>query len=140
MSGIDFNVREFARLLGRLPDHLPISDAMEQADPQKKGRWWSSQREHMTSWFASQATTGSGSFTREVPNRSARTTYNRLQHPEGLIWIAEAVGVDPVLIDRVAHEALTMDRRKRSGFIRKHIPWEMVADQAKSQLASRRQS
>ncbi|MEW6891931.1 hypothetical protein V3M60_10270 [Trueperella pyogenes] len=92
MSEIDIDVRRFAKLLAKLDAHLPISDAMEHADPQKNGRWWSSQREHMSSWFASQATTGSGAYTRQEPNLSAKTTYNRLQSPEGLIWIAEALG------------------------------------------------
>lgn len=129
----DIDVRRFARLLAGLPEHLPISDAMEHADPQKKGRWWSSQREHMSTWFASQATTGSGAFTRQAPNRSAKTTYNRLQHPEGLMWIAEALGADTTLLQRVAEEALSIPRRRRSGFVRTHLPWNLIADLAKSQ-------
>ncbi len=36
MSEIDFDVKQFARLLARLPEHLEISDAMEEADPQKR--------------------------------------------------------------------------------------------------------
>lgn len=64
----DIDVLRFARLLARLPEHLPVSDAMEQADPQKRRRWWSSQSQHMSTWFASQATTGSGKFTRQAPN------------------------------------------------------------------------
>jgi hypothetical protein len=134
MSEIDFDVKQFARLLARLPEHLEISDAMEEADPQKNGRWWTSQREHMTSWFASQATRGSGSFTRREPNRSAKMTYNRLQHPEGLVWIAEALGADPALVRKVARDALDIPRRSRSGFVRKHIPWSLIAQLAKSRL------
>lgn len=130
----DIDVHQFAKLLARLPERLVISDAMEQADPQKKGRWWSSQREHMSAWFASQATTGSGTFTRQAPNLSAKTAYNRLQHPEGLVWIAEALGADPDLLEQVAKEALTVPRRRRSGFVRKHLPWDLVADLAKSRL------
>lgn len=139
MSSIDFDVREFAQLLSTLPAHLPLSDAMEQADPQKTRRWWSSQREHMSVWFDSQATTGSGSFTRQKPNRSARATYNRLQHPEGLVWIAEALGADKKLLQQVTNEALSINRRKRSGFVRQHLPWDMIAALAKSLLGSRRQ-
>lgn len=134
MNAMDVDVKEFARLLARLPEHLPISDAMEEADPQKNGRWWTSQREHMSSWFASQATRGSGAFTRRAPNRSAKMTYNRLQHPEGLVWIAEALGVDPALVRKVARDALDIPRRSRSGFVRKHIPWSLIAQLAKSRL------
>lgn len=131
---IDFDVRDFAKLLASLSSHLPISDAMEEADPQKKGRWWASQREHMSSWFDAQASTGSGAFTRQRPNLSARTTYNRLQHPEGLVWIAEALGADQTLVQRVATEALTISRHSRSGFVRKHLPWALIAELAKSRL------
>lgn len=134
VSDTDIEVRRFARLLAKLDAHLPISDAMEQADPQKNGRWWSSQREHMSRWFASQATTGSGAFTRQEPNVSAKTTYNRLQHPEGLVWIAEALGADTDLVQRVADEALTIPRRSRSAFVRSHLPWELIAQLAKSRL------
>ena len=134
MNEMDVDVKEFARLLARLPEHLPISDAMEEADPQKNGRWWTSQREHMSSWFASQATRGSGAFTRRAPNRSAKMTYNRLQHPEGLVWIAEALGVDPALVRQVARDALDVPRRSRSSFVRKHIPWSLISQVAKSQM------
>ena len=134
MSDTDIDVRRFAKLLAKLDEHLPISDAMEQADSQKNGRWWSSQREHMAEWFATQATTGSVAFMRQEPNVSAKTTYNRLQHPEGLVWIAEALGADTDLVQRVADEALTVPRRSRSAFVRSHLSWELVAQLAKSRL------
>lgn len=126
---IDFDVRQFSTLLSTLPAHLPISDAMEEADPQQ-GRWWSSQREHMVSWFAAQATHGSGAYTRQTPNRSAKRTYNRLQCPEGLVWIAEALGADPGLVQRTAEEALAVPIRSRSAFVRKTLPWDLIAELA----------
>lgn len=70
----DIHVRDFARLLGRLEPHSPISDQYELDRLQKKGVWWSSQQEHMVRWFSDQVTRGSGSFTRAEPNTSARTT------------------------------------------------------------------
>ncbi|MDP9805895.1 hypothetical protein J2S70_000477 [Trueperella bonasi] len=134
MSSNDIEVKRFAKLLRKLPEHLPISEAMEQADPQKTRRWWSSQREHMATWFASQATTGKGAFTRKTPNRSAKKTYNRLQSPEGIVWIAEALGAEPTLLKQVVDEALKVPRRRRSGFIRKHLPWDLIAHLAKHHL------
>lgn len=85
MTKVDFDV---AMLLKALPAHLPISDAFEKADPQKRNRWRRSQREHMSGWFAQQTSLGSGAFSRTKPNRSARTTYQRLIHPKGIVWIA----------------------------------------------------
>ena len=134
----DLDVMRFADLLNRLPAHLPISDAMEQADSQKTGRWWTSQREHMVGWFRAQTTTGAGAFTRAEPNRSAKITYNRLQCPEGLVWIAEALGANPDMVSEVAQAALQVPRRSRSGFVRKNLPWELIAELATSRLGSHR--
>lgn len=134
----DVDVMQFADLLNRLPAHLPISDAMERADPQKTGRWWTCQREHMVGWFRAQATTGAGAFTRAEPNRSAKTTYNRLQCAEGLVWIAEALGANPDMVSEVAQAALQVPRRSRSGFVRKNLPWELIAELATPRLGSRR--
>ena len=128
----DLDVREFAKKLRRLPEHLPISDALEEQDPQKSGHWWNSQREHMSKWFDSQATTGSGAFSRQRPNRSARTTYNRLQHAEGIIWIAEALGVSSEIVQRAADAAIKEpNRKKRPKIVRDHLPWSLVFEKAK---------
>ncbi|MDR6891537.1 hypothetical protein [Falsarthrobacter nasiphocae] len=88
----------------------------------------------MTSWFRSQATTGSGSFTRATPNRSAKTTYNRLQSPEGLVWIAEALGVNPILLQMVVNDSAAVPSRSRCAFLRKELPWSMIAELAQRRL------
>lgn len=135
----DFDVVDFARLLARLPEHLPISDAFEGEHPQGTGRWWTSQREHMTSWFRAHATTGSGAYTRERPNRSARRTWQRLASPGGMLWIAEALGVDPDVVQRAAEEvAAQTDKRRRTGIIRTHIPWTMIAALAQARMEEMR--
>lgn len=127
----DFDTRAFARLLARLPEHLPISDDYEGRYPQPNGRWWSSQREHMTSWFRAQSTTGSGASPRAKPNTSAKVTYNRLLCAEGLLWINEALGQDLARVQAAADEAgAEPNRRKRCAIIRRHLPWEEVAQLA----------
>ena len=57
---LDFHVRAFGRLLATLPDHLPISEAYSDGD--YSGVWYNSQREHMESWFNTQATKGKGQY------------------------------------------------------------------------------
>ncbi|MDO5034036.1 MAG: hypothetical protein Q4E01_01435 [Actinomycetaceae bacterium] len=132
----DFHVDEFARLLKKLPPHLPISDAFEDTLLAHVEDRWPTQRLHMTTWFEAQATKGSGQYTRETPNISAKTTYNRLQSPYGLMWIAEALGVEEELLQKAAAEALAAPRRSRSAVIRKHIPWEMIAELAEPKMSS----
>lgn len=127
----DFDVVEFATMLAQLDEHLPISDAYEREVPQRTGVWWTSQREHMVRWFGGQTTTGSGAFTRSAPNRSARMTYGRLQCPAALVWIAEALGEDPVTVEVAAGAARAApNARRRSGVLRRHLPWSRIAELA----------
>ncbi|MDO5048292.1 MAG: hypothetical protein Q4D87_00215 [Actinomycetaceae bacterium] len=132
----DFHVDEFAGLLKKLPRRLPVADAFDGWEQKIDGPLWPSQREHMVNWFRAQTTTGFGQYTREKPNLSAKTTYNRLQSPGGLLWIAEALGVEEELLQKAADEALAAPRRSRSAVIRKHIPWDMIAELAEPKMSS----
>ncbi|MEW6903265.1 hypothetical protein V3M63_06655 [Trueperella pyogenes] len=132
MEPDDFDVRDFARILRKLPAHLPISDSFEAADPQKKELWWTSQREHMVRWFEKQPTTGEGKFTRKTPNYSAKKAYVNLKHTEGYIWMAEALGVDPALVQEAADKALELPRGQRWTFVRNnYLPWSLITEHAK---------
>ncbi|WP_168195027.1 hypothetical protein [Corynebacterium sp. sy039] len=123
---------DFARIMKRLPEHLPISDAMEAADPQQRGRYWTSQREHLVDWYKSQVTCGQGAFTRQKSNRSAKITYNRFQCAEGLVWLAEALGVEETLVQQAADAALAVPRRSRCRVVRELIGWELISRQVSS--------
>lgn len=132
MSQRDFDIHTFRSVLKSLPEHLPVSDAMSDY----ANSWYDSQREHMLGWFAAQGTRGVGSYTRQKPNWSARTTYNRLLCPGAVIWIAEALGVNDELVKRAAEEAQAEPNyRRRCGMIRKHIPWEMIAAKAAERMS-----
>lgn len=111
----------FARVLGRLAAHLPLSDAYEAAVPQKTGRWWSSQREHMQAWFSQQGDT------------PARTTYNRLLCPTAFPWIAEALGEDPARVQAAIEACIAEPNiRRRPRIMREHLPWERIAELAEA--------
>lgn len=127
----DMSNQEMVRVFRTLEPHLPISDEYERVQPQKKGVWWSSQKEHMIGWFRSQRTKGSGSYSRNNPNTSARTTYNRLLCPAAFIWIAEALGEEPHVIQAAVDAALNEpNARKRPGLVRKYLPWERIYELA----------
>ena len=111
----------FAKILAKLEPHLPISDAYEAEVPQKTGRWWSSQREHMQGWFSEQGAT------------RARTTYNRLLCPTAFPWIAEALGVNPDTIQAaIAACKAEPNIRKRPRIMREHLPWELIEQLAEA--------
>lgn len=121
------------KVFATLPDHLPISEAYSDGD--YSGVWYSSQREHMESWFNTQATKGQGQYSRETPNRSAKTAYNRLLCDQALLWINEALGQKASKIKAAADAAKQeKDHRRRCAIIRKHLPWDEVAELAEKQL------
>lgn len=125
----DMDVRDFARLLARLPENLPISDAYHGYDGSypPPGPWYTSRRQRMVSWFRGQATTGEGAYSRTTPNLSAKRAYNRLLNSGWLLWINEAVGNDPGLIQQAADAASQeKDHRTRCRIVREHLPWSDV--------------
>lgn len=138
MAGIspsdDMRVHDFVRVLRQLEPHLPISDAYERDRPQLRGAWWSSQKEHMTRWFSDQDGHGSGAFTRNEPNTSARRTYNRLLCPAAFVWMAEALGEDSTVVKRAADAARDEpSARKRPGLLRRHLPWQRILQLAQEE-------
>ena len=94
--------------------------------PEKSGR---DEREHMAIWFRANETTGSGSYSRLEPNKSARRCYNSLMNAASLLWIAEAVGIDEPTVERAYEEAAAAgDYRRACGAIRRIITWDMIYD------------
>lgn len=132
----DLHIDEFVQVLRTLEPHLPISDAYERDRPQPRGAWWSSQKEHMTVWFADQDEPRAGNFTRKNPNESARKTYNRLSCTAAFIWLAEALGEDTELV-RAAAEAARAEpnARRRPGALRKFFPWSRIARLARDRMS-----
>lgn len=98
----------------------------------KLHRWrnpYTSEKAHMCLWFGSQKTTGGGSYTRNEPNSSARTTYNRLLCPGGMLWIAEVLGEEPGRLKAAAKSAREAEKkhwRNRGQGFRDVIPFDRI--------------
>ncbi|MDO5025909.1 MAG: hypothetical protein Q4E03_05270 [Trueperella sp.] len=128
----DMDVLDFAKIVSLLPPYLPITDDFIAQISGTDERPERSEREHMVGWYQGQATTGSGQYTRNVPNRSAKRAYNRLLNPASVLWIAEAVGVDEQLVREAAAKALAEPAwRSRPRVAREVLPWELVFEKAK---------
>ncbi len=139
MPAPDFDVVEFAALLRSLPPHLPISDAFEASQTQGSDSRWPTQRLHMTRWFEAQASLGSGQYSRSAPNHSSRIAYQRLQSAYALVWIAEALGANAAPLQTAVDDAAAEpDHRRRMGLLRRHLPWDMIAELATRRLAEQR--
>ena len=118
---------KLSRWFSRRAAHYPVSDRyirLVHDSAEKTGR---DEREHMTSWFAANAGTGSGAYSRKVGNEDAKRCYNRLQNAASLLWIAEAVGVDRQVVEEAYAAAVAAgDWRRACGAIRRVIPWETI--------------
>lgn len=123
----DMTCSAFADILAGKRDHYPYSDryiAEVHDSPDKSG---STEREHMVIWFRANETTGSGSYSRQTPNTSARRCYNALMNAASLLWIAEAAGIDETTLQRAFDAAAAAgDYRRACGALRKIITWDMV--------------
>ncbi|WP_307738463.1 hypothetical protein [uncultured Varibaculum sp.] len=133
---IDFDVRAFAEMLTELPARTPIASCFEDADPQKDGHWWASQREHMIFFFMDRLYPEVHYRKNLAPrkvNLSARKAYNLIHHAEALVWIAEALHVLPDdKLESLCCDALKIDRIKRPKFFRDgELGWDVVAHHAR---------
>ena len=129
MAAGDLTCKRMSRLFDKLVNvPTPIADAYKvETTGKPKDEWWRTEQEHMVGWFRENATTGWGAYSRETPNNSAKRCYNRLLSHEGLLWVAEAVGVDAATVQAAADAADSVgDFRGKCRAIRQVIPWETV--------------
>lgn len=123
----DIRCKTFSDFLATKNDHYPYSDRYISEVHDSRDKTGRTEREHMVAWFRANETKGSGSYSRENPNKSARRCYNSLMNAGSLLWIAEAVGMDELTV-RQAYDAAVAagDYRRACGAIRKIITWDMV--------------
>ena len=117
----DFHNTEMAAVFAHLPllpdekwlKDLKISRAYEQL--------------HMVTWFAGQLSLGKGDFARSRPNHSAQVSYQRVQSPSSLLWIAAALGENPEVV-RLAGKAAEQREayKEKCVLIRKRIPFSRI--------------
>lgn len=140
------DVRKYARLFDTFDATYPISKRFEQEDQQKVDRWWASERQHMGCYFASRRLTGrpDGDRKPRQPNLSAAAAYGALRHAEGIMWIAEAVGVDDAVLWRLYEEIFYAPEAPARGGSRvrhlrekNNLPWSLIHDLSRDRLDSR---
>lgn len=126
-SLVDIRCRRFSDILRTKEDHYPYSDKYISEVHDSSTKTGRTEREHMVEWFRANETKGSGSYSRQAPNSSARRCYNSLMNAASLLWIAEAVGIDDLTV-KVAYDAAVEagDYRRACGAVRKIITWDMI--------------
>ena len=123
----DIRCKTFSSILSTKADHYPYSDKYIDEVHDSPDKTGNTEREHMVEWFKSNETKGYGSYSRQIPNKSARRCYNGLMNAASLLWIAEAVGIDESTVKHAYEAAVAAgDYRKACGAIRKVITWDMI--------------
>ena len=113
-----------ARKLGSAAAHFPISDQYE-LDYLPGEHWWNSQHEHVIAWF--NEIDGPGAYKRRSRGLGAHHAYTHFQCASGLLWIAEAVHADPVVVQRAAEAAAGVGRpATQCAAIRRILPWQQI--------------
>lgn len=102
------------------------------SDPRVEGRQpgynnYHTQKDHWLGWLG--ATPGTGTYERKaLPNRGARYVYNHIVEPKMLLWLIEAVGVEPAVVDAAKQASLQAGTLPgKSKAIRQVVPWSEVA-------------
>ena len=122
----DFHNTEMAAVFAHLPPQPEIAAWLQTIDIS-----WTYDRLHMVTWFSGQLSLGSGQYSRNRPNHSARVTYERLLNPYSLLWIAAALGVEKDLVISTAEEIKAYETyRAKCGVIRRAIPWKRIYELA----------
>ncbi len=112
-------IAEFIRAIQSLPSDEPRV---------RPGIWYTTQKQHWLGWLGEYD--GPGAYGR-IPGkqRDAKFAYNHVVCPEMLLWLIEAAGVRPDLVQAARSACQTgTTLMQSSGAIRRHVPWAVVYD------------
>lgn len=126
----DMDILEFGRSISMITIDTPISIEFDNNYGQKKDRWWTSQREHLTVWCLHYPTLGVGEFTRK-PNYSAKYMYNNFKRPETLLWLSEALGENKEVLSTFVEEIKEIKDiscQSACSILRKKIPFKRILE------------
>ena len=125
----DMSCVAFSHLLRFKRSHYPYSDRYLSEINNSPDTHARTEKQHMVHWFADNGTHGSGAYSRQKPNNSAKRCFNKLENAASLLWIAEAVGIEEPVV-AAAFEAARQagDYRRACGAIRKIITWSMIIE------------
>lgn len=131
LSDDDMDTTDMAFVFATLPEQPEVKDYLSEIDVT-----YDYDQLHMVTWFSVQITLGDGKYSRQVPNHSAKMTYNRLLNPYSLLWIAAALGEDKNKVIAAAKEAEHKPSfAAKCGVVRKLIPFSRIVDLADQRLA-----
>jgi hypothetical protein len=113
------SVPDLRRAIQKLPADRPL---------RQTGVWYLTQKQHWLGWLDEYNTRGA--YGRKAGmNRDARFAYNHIVCPPMLLWLASAAGVKSSLLRAAKQAAVPLKTEMaQAGAIRRHVPWEVVAE------------
>ncbi|WP_238419491.1 hypothetical protein [Gordonia sp. 'Campus'] len=122
----DISVFDLRDLILRLPTAQPITDAYESDATARV--WYSSQQEHLAGWLSEY--NGPGAYNRANPSTSSKHFYNHFRCAPGLVWLAEALGEDELVL-RAGVESLRSagpNPSSQCAAFRRVVPWARIME------------
>ncbi|CAM3260289.1 hypothetical protein TSHO111613_13400 [Tsukamurella hominis] len=118
-----------------LPARQPITDEYERW-PTPSNTWYEHQQQHLDGWLNEYNTPGA--YRRTRLDGDARDFYQHFRCVAGLLWLAEALGIDQALLRDAIVDVIAAGANPSSqcGAFRRRVPWTMVEPLAAEQLAA----
>ena len=118
-----------------LPARQPITDEYE-GWPIPSKAWYKHQKQHLDGWLNEYNTPGA--YQRARLDGDARDFYQRFRCVAGLLWLAEALGIDDALLRKAVEDVIAAGANPSSqcGAFRKRVPWTLIEPLAAETLAA----
>lgn len=123
---------ELLKVITKLAVAQPLTDAYAQSKRLERiGRptpWYVSQKQHLLGWLGEYG--GAGFYGRKQPGQDAQFFYNHFRCPEGLMWLAEALGETQNRVTSAidAVDTAGANPSSKCGSFRRVISWERIAE------------
>lgn len=122
----DISVDALRNIVQSLDERQPITDEYE-ARTASRGRYANSkQKAHLDGWLSEYD--GPGAYSRKNPSTSGKTFYNHFRCAPGLLWLAEALGEDPMVLREAvaAIDAAGHNPSSECAAFRRAVPWSRI--------------
>jgi hypothetical protein len=124
----DFKIGELLAIVQKLPDALPLTDKFDLPHREHSKAWYKHQKEHLEGWLGQYLKPGA--YNRTGFRDSGMFFYNHFQCWTGLLWLAEALGESPQVLEQVSKLVLESGKHSASQTraFRHVVPWSRVYD------------
>lgn len=124
----DISVDDLRRIVQELDARQPITDEYEARTAHLGRNANGNQKGHLDGWLSQYD--GPGAYDRKNPSSSGRSFYNHFRCAPGLLWLAEALGEDPQVLQVAvaAIDAAGPNPSSECAAFRRVVPWARIVE------------